>query len=321
MALTEETKQFIQQQVELREDESKKLRIDMLTHQNELLELKGQVKDLIQQQEKALQELLRYKRLLQLLSGLLLGGSILGFGVYWNYMNGRMDREIAARAIKTDRVTLAISSAYSSEWRRALLLLDKVWPPNTNSAEFDPDFRSFLFVNYIWILGQIQEMQPDGTWVGAAQWKRLNDDPAFQQEFITGVDRAHDSDLNNSLGFCTLKYADSANLIPTARVYFQRSLDNAGSVQKKAPSFFALAMIDLIDGDQKGAAENLKKAEELDPSNYLISDRIIYRNTFVNSTEFQIWAGVSKRVKSRDFTKIYDELLMSLKESNKKKPG
>ena len=39
MALTEETKQFIQQQVELREDESKKLRIDMLTHQNELLEL------------------------------------------------------------------------------------------------------------------------------------------------------------------------------------------------------------------------------------------------------------------------------------------
>lgn len=319
MSLTEETKLFVKQQVELHEDDLNKLHIAMLAHQNELLELKGQVKDLIQEQEKSLRELLGYKRVLRFLFAVLLGGSILGFGVYWNYMNTRMDREIAARAIKTDRVTLAISSAYSGEWRRALQLLDKVWAPNMNSSEFDPDFRSFLFVNYVWILGQIQENQPDGSWVGAAQWRRLNDDPAFQQEFITGSAWEHDSDMNNSLGFCTLKYSDSASLLPTARVYFQRSLDNAASEQKKAPSFFALAMIDLIEGDEKAAAEKLRQADELDPSNYLINDRIVYRNTFVNSTEFQIWAGVSKRVKGRDFLKAYDQLLANLKESEKKK--
>ena len=200
--------------------------------------------------------MLRYKRLLQLLSGLLLGGSILGFGVYWNYMNGRMDREIAARAIKTDRVTLAISSAYSSEWRRALLLLDKGLAAEYKFCGVPTGLQKFsLRQLHLDIRANTGRCSPMARGLAQRNGKRLNDDPAFQQEFITGVDRAHDSDLNNSLGFCTLKYADSANLIPTARVYFQRSLDNAGSVRReKAPGFFALAMIDLIDGDQKGAA-------------------------------------------------------------------
>lgn len=162
------------------------------------------------------------------------------------------------------------------------------------------------------MLGQIEDVRPDGSWVGTPEWKRLNDDPDFVREFITGNSWEHDSDLNNSLAFCTLKFSNSSNVLQIARTYFQRAAADARPEQFKAPSIFAIAMIDLIEGDEKGAAANMRKAEELYPEDYLISDRVTYKNTFVNSTEFKIWAGVSQRVKGKDFVKLYDEFLMGL---------
>jgi tetratricopeptide (TPR) repeat protein len=237
-----------------------------------------------------------------------LGGSILGILKYQDYLDSRIDNKVAARAIKTDRLSLAASQAYSGQWRRSLQLLDEIWR-DPGFSSLDPNFKSFLFLNYVWVLGQVEGILPDGSWVGTPEWKRLNEDPDFVREFITGNSWEHDSDLNNSLGFCTLKFSSSNDLLRIARTYFQRAANDATPEQNKAPNIFALAMIDLIEDNKKSAAENMHKAEELYPEDYLISDRITYRNTFVNSTEFQIWVGVTQRVKNKDFAKLYDQFL------------
>lgn len=317
MRLPENVKLLIDQQIEKSQKEQlNALQVAKLGLENEVLKLADQVKALISKQQKTLTELNIYKWVIRVLSVLLLGGSILGLMTYQDYLDRRIDSRIAERVIKTDRLGLAVSKAYSGQWRGALQLLDKIWGDPT-SSDLDPDFRSFLFVNYLWVLGQIQDVQPDGSWVGTAEWKRLNEDPHFLAEFITGNTWEHDADVNNSLGFCTLKFSNSNDLLQIARTYFQRAADDATPEQFKAPSIFALAMIDLIEGDAKAAADKMRKAEELYPEDYRISDRVTYRNTFVNSTEFQIWAGVSQRVKGKDFVKLYDKFLMGLNTQGK----
>lgn len=321
MHLPTKITEFIQQQIEERQKSGLiELQNAKLAIENDGLRLKEDVRTLMTEQQRTLRELNIYKWAIRFLFVIVLGGSILGAAKYLEYMDRRVDRRIAERAIKTDRLTLAVTYGYSNQWRRSLLSLDKILLDPTFS-DLDPDFKSALFINYLWVLGQLDDQQADGSWVGDAEWKRLNSDRDFVSEFITGSAWEHDSDVNSSLGFCTLKYSSEDSLLKTARNYFQKAVEDAEPEQKKAPHLFGLAMIALIEGDQKAAIDKLRKAEELEPSEYRIEDLFIYRNSFMNRAEFKVWEGVARRVKGENFGGLYEQLLKTASAPRNKSNG
>lgn len=321
MNLPTKISEFIQQQIEERQKSGLiELQNAKLAIENDGLRLKEDVRTLMTEQQRTLRELNIYKWAIRFVFVMVLGGSILGAATYLDYMDRRVDRRIAERAIKTDRLILAVTYGYSYQWRRSLLSLDKILQDPTFS-DLDPDFKSALFINYLWVLGQIEDQQADGSWVGDAEWKRLNSDRDFVSEFITGSAWEHDSDVNNSLGFCTLKYSSEDSLLTTARNYFQKAVEDAKPEQKKAPHLFGLAMIDLIEGDQKAAIAKLRRAEELEPSEYRIEDLFIYRNSFMNRAEFKVWEGVARRVKGENFGGLYEQLLKTASAPRNKSNG
>src|SRR6185436_16104736 len=122
--LTEDIKLQIDKRIEERQkDHLSRLDTARLELDNELYKLRDRVNSLISEQQKTLTELDLHKwglRILWVLLLGLLGGSILGLLKYDEYLDRRMDSKIGARAIKSDRLGLAVSKAYYGQWRGSL---------------------------------------------------------------------------------------------------------------------------------------------------------------------------------------------------------
>ena len=169
----------------------------------------------------SLAELNVHKRIIRFIFALLIGGTIWGLVKYRDIIDDR----IAEHVVKMDRLPSALSLSYNNQWRAALALLDKV-KEDFKTTEFKPsqEFKDAFFLTYLWVLGQIEDTEPDGTWLGQDQWRKLNEDPDYIKFKTLALWLESDQAVNNNLAFCTLKYAKS-DILQTARNYFQKSTE------------------------------------------------------------------------------------------------
>jgi tetratricopeptide (TPR) repeat protein len=320
MQLSEDAKQLIKQEVEalLREGQNKvnDLKLAKYEIKSEADELLGKQKDSLRQLDDSIKSINRYKNVLRGLAVFIFGSAIIGiatFSTLFLRFQNYLDNRIGLRVQKMDRLALSISLADSGQWGASLGELDKL-RSDFKTAGFQPteEFQSFFLVNYLRVLGQVEGRQPDGFWVGQEQWNRLYSEPDFHREFILSGKWKSNSDVNNSLGFCTLKYVKSPSVLENARQYFLQAYESAEPRARKAPHLFALAMIDLIEKNQASAVNRLKEAEELEPFWYKNSEFLTYKNSFINSTEFQIWEGVARQVNAGEFKQLYEQLVNQL---------
>ena len=317
MAPTDESAALSQARLEYKAEVA-----ELLTKQQEALtklqEALTKHQEMVAKQQQSLHELDLYKWGIRAFLVLVLGGSI------WTILKYKdvIDTQIAARMLKSDKLNLAIYLANSGQWRESLAQLDEIWPDiGRSSQHIDPEYRSFFFRNVLWVISQAEETLPDGSWVGEAEWKQLNQNGDFQREFVTTGRWDADEEINNHFAFCILKFDGSSQALRTASSYLQKSLDSAHPAMRKAPHLFALAMVDLIEQRTDDALKKLQEASELDPSNYELSDFNKYRKSFMNSTEFKIWQGVAKRVGSPDFERAYLNLCDRISSLNSPRPG
>jgi len=245
------------------------------------------------------------KWVIRFIFALVIGGTIWGLVKYQDIIDNR----IALHVTKMDRLPTAISLGEVGNWRGALTHLDSI-KEDFKKTEFKPtqEFKNAFYPTYLWVLGQVEASEPDGTWVGQEQWKKLNEDPDYIALKTSGY-WDYDEAMNNYWAFCTLKYVKADDVLQTARNYFQRAYNVAEPKQRKGPHLFALAMIDIIENKQPSAIERVKEAEELNPLGYKRDDMWVYRNTFINSTEFKIWEQVCRQVNAGDFKQKYEQFI------------
>jgi tetratricopeptide (TPR) repeat protein len=315
MSLTDKEKQFIKEEINSviqAQQEVSNVVQAKLEYKAEVTELLAKQQEalakhheMMAKEQKALHELELYKWAVRAFLLIILGGSI------WTVLRYKqiIDAQVAQRMINSDRLNLAIQLAGSGQWRESLSELDDIWADLKKSpSSVDPKYKSFFCRNVLWVVSQTEERLADGSWVGAKEWKELNEDADFQREFTTTGRWDNDEVVNSNLAFASLKFDKSPQSLSTARNYLQKSLAASHPPQKQAPHLFALAMIDLLENKSDGALEKLKRADSLDPSNYSLSEYKKYKNSFLNSTEFQIWQGLASE-SGGNFEKSYLTLI------------
>jgi len=302
MDLTDDAKTLIRDEVKFL---TQKQQVTLSELNDQTQEFNKELETLVKKYQSTLDELRVYKWTIRFILAILGIGTIWAFWVIPEYVDSRIGDRIA----KTDRIALAVSLANASRWRDSLAIMSSQWDDFKLSG-FKPsdDYKRFFFFNLLWALAECETIEPDGTWTGEQLWNRLNSDSDYQR-FRTAGDWDHDSDANYQLALCTLKYSKAADSLQTARRYFDKALRLADPLMRRASPLHSLAMIDLIDKQLDVAGEKLREAETIDPANYKISDKIIYKNSFVNSTEFRLWEQISRKVGAGEFLSIYDELL------------
>ena len=287
-------------------------------------EFARQLSEFSAQKRNALAEVNTYRWALRLVVVVVLGGGFLGILKYSELagsVQNYLDKRIEARSGKSDRLSLGMLMARSEDYRPALAVFYDYWKDlNSGSTTLDQDARYFFYSNYLWVLGSVETLEPDGTWVGRKQWKELNDDPAFIR-FMTEGSWESDPAICNSLGFCSLMHEcygqASGNCLDVARSYFQKAFATSGPVLTRVPNLFAIAMIDLIQNREREAIDEITEAADLDPNDYDIADLSRYENTFKNKPEFSIWSGVYEQQTGGDFSKVYAEFLEKLSRSQR----
>jgi tetratricopeptide (TPR) repeat protein len=305
MQLSDDAKVLIENEVRLL---TQKQSTSLGNLNDDAQKLTKELETLIKDYRKTLNELNVYRWVVRFLL------AALGIGTIWALWGvpEYVDKKISDRITKTDRLAVAVGLANSSRWRDSLGVLVEQWD-DFKTPGFKPTdtFKKFLFSYLLFVLGQVESTEADGSWVGQELWTRLNNDPDYQR-FKAAGEWDRDMDTNNGLGFCTLKFDKSDTALRTARKYFETARDLANPLQRRAPNLFALAMIDLIERKPELAEKKLREAEQLDPNNYKIADMIPYKNTFINSTEFKIWEQIARRFKAGEFLSLYNDFLNGL---------
>jgi hypothetical protein len=311
MQLTEDAKALIQQEVN---GYTKKYQDTLEALVKEYQEEIRDLNTTKSEYKNALMELNVDKWVIRFIFALVIGGTIWGLLKYQDVIDNR----IALHVTKMDRLPTAISLGEIGNWRAALTHLDNI-KDDFKKTEFKPtqEFKNAFYPTYLWVLSQVEATEPDGAWVGEDQWRRLNEEPDFIA-FKTSGQWESDEAVINYLAFCTLKYEKQNNVLQIARGYFQRAYSVAKPKQKKAPHLFALAMIDIIENKFPTAIERVKEAEDLNPFSYKRDDLWVYRNSFMNSTEFEIWEQACRKSNAGDFRQKYEEFVAQFAPGNTK---
>jgi tetratricopeptide (TPR) repeat protein len=281
-----------------------------LQYKADINELLAKNQELVGKMQESLHELQLYKWAIRGIILLVLGGSVLTILKYKEVI----DAQIMVRMAKSDRLNLAIQLGSQGQWREALMTLDEIWVDIRKSPDaVNSQYKSFFFRNFLWVISQTEERRPDGSFVGAEEWKQLNADPDFRAEFITSPRWDNDPAINDNLAFAFLKFEGSTTV---ARKYFQVALNSSHPDIRKAPNYFALAMVDLIDNEPEKAIAGFQQAGRLDPSSYSIEDAGKYANSFMNSTEFTIWEAVAEQKGQKNFRALYADVANRLSTAN-----
>jgi hypothetical protein len=293
---------YIEAPAATRPDEAMLLRLEL---DNAKLRLEAESRQLFEKHEKALRHVKFYKWISGVLFGVILGGSIYSVANVDDYI----DNHVAQRVIKLDRVSLMLNKAQFGQWREALGLADEI------RVEFDsgklgdnPEFKRFVYLNELWLLSQSYE-RTAGGWVGQDQYDQLMKSEDFRRELFVKRSHQDDGDMMLMMGMCVLKFEKLPESLPRGRSYLEQSLSTLRPVQRRAGVHWALAMLDLIEGNRGSARQHLKDAEDLYPSEFLIQDLVPYKNTFIRSEEFDFWTDLAVRVNQTDFAQTYENFI------------
>lgn len=272
-----------------------------------LLKLERESRELFVKHEKALEQARVYRSAAAVLAVALSAGLT---AILWK-AEDYVDSRIAQRVVKSDRMALALNQAQFGRWRDALALLDELRRDSeTGEAANDAQFRNFLFANLIWVLAGIEEIDPDGQWAGQRQYESLMQDRRFINEVLTAGDAGRDPGTSLSLALCTLKYDQSSLLAPArAERYLRHAAARLDRADQRADAHWNLSLLYLVRGNMSVAQTHLDSAASLHPVYYDHSDLRQYRNTFLNSPEFQMWSTIARRAGNERFGRDYIALI------------
>ena len=281
----------------------------ILRLENARLQLESASKALFRSHEDAIRTLKNYTLVLQVVFGVILGGSIYSLWSVDKYIDSR----VAKRVVKTDRMALALSQAQVGRWRDALSIMDEVRSEiATNKLDADGDFKKFVYINLLWVLSQVDEVDPSGNWVGQSHYNQLVKDEDFQREILTRGIWKEDGEVASTMALCILKYEPPLGSTSKARGYLEVSLNSIYPLQRKAYIHWQLAMLDLLENQIVHAREHLTAAQAINPLEYRWEDLKTYKNTFLNSADFTLWSRTAERLKKPPFIVTYEQFLASL---------
>jgi hypothetical protein len=288
-----------------RPDETMILRLEL---DNLKLKLEADSRLLFEKHEKALRHVKFYKWIGGIIFGVLLGGSIYSV----SHVDDYIDKRVAQRVVRADRVSLMLNKAQFGEWREALGLADEIRAElDSGKLGDDQEFKHFIYLTELWLLSQSYE-RTAGGWVGQDQYDQLMKSQDFRREMF--VKRSHKDDGNMMLmmGMCVLKFEKVPESLSKGRSYLEQSLFHLFPVQRRADVHWALAMLDLVEGRRENARQHLRAAKDLYPNEFLIKDLVPYKNSFVRSEEFDFWTDLAIRANGTDFLRTYDDFIIEL---------
>jgi hypothetical protein len=264
--------------------------------------------ELFKKHEKAIVELSIYKWAVRSFFAVVLGGSILGFLKYQEYLDGR----ISERIVRLDRFNYAISLIRSNNHRQSLFelvgleqLIDKSGYAST--SEFKQTYYYYLLMAFTGIFDLNGE-----NFVGQEQWDYLSKtNQEFFRLYVLGTLYDSDSVALNSLGICFLKYDISKSSLGKARSKFNKAYNVADINDYKAVAKYNLAMLDIIEGNKSSAIENFKKATSLSPKLYP-PNSLILDDIGMSGGEFQMFVIAAKRVGNNNFKDTYKKIVSEL---------
>jgi len=277
---------------------------------------KEEINTLIESYQKTLSELNTYKWALRVVFAALLGGSIFGVMKLQDYIDNR----IANRVEKIDRLYFAVSLANTGQWRDSLVEFDAIWS-DFKAPGFKPteQYKSFYYLNLLWVLASLEEYLPNGLPVGQPQWERVQLDADFIHEFMTSNRWENNDAVNNNLALCTLKYVKSDKALRSIRNYFQRAYDRAEINTRKSGNLHGLAVIDLIENMPDAAAAKMLKMAELDPPRFKAENIKSNLESYFDGAEFKAWNEQAVQAGNLDLRRQYAELIDKLTKLEGKK--
>jgi len=293
------------------EVELKKQVIDQVTEQkqstHELKEAKSALSEVvtkhIQMQQGVLNELNVHKWGLRFFWVALFSGSLYGLYKFQPYIDERVrvraspfESRLTEDATRSQRLNLALAMANSGDWRDALTSIDEIYKDiKEGKMQADRSHKDIVYGNMVWIMSQLDVMEPSNTWMGQEEWNNLMSDQDFRINFLTAQWLEADDPTNVSLAICTLKFDQGSNAMESAQNYFRRAANHSDPEYKKAPRLFGLAMIDLINNDQDSALAKLRRAGEIDPTNYRASEFAKNFASYKNNTDYRIYNVAAQR--------------------------
>jgi tetratricopeptide (TPR) repeat protein len=295
------------------ENSEKLLRPKEISNEEKELELikykfQTDTQEVLNKYEKTLRELSAYKWGLRVFFTVLLGGSVLGFLKYQEYLDGR----IADRIVRLDSFSYAVSLQRSGNYRKALIELENLADFLKKSGyQSTSEFKKSYYFNILTTLANMFELDGDADFVGKISWDRLSKNEEFTRLFILGMEYSKDDQVQNSLGLCTLKYDDSRKAAKKARSYFEKAYKLTDSSESKAAQRYDLAMLDIIARNETSAAKNFKEAAELYPRNYAL-DTLVLDDAAMNGGEFMMFVIASNRAGNHNFRNIYKKVVGNL---------
>jgi hypothetical protein len=247
---------------------------------------------------------------------ILLGGTIVGAFTLPAFLRAYVNKRVEAATNEFEDLQLGLSLAWDNQSKIALFQLED-WVKNRKASgrPMSTDLRTFLLRVRLWLLAYLEEVTPDGNYVGLDHWQDLLRDPDFKRDFIENKKWVGDSRLAEFLGFCYLKYDSSPNFITAAEDYFKSAAYSAEHNPDRAPYLTYLGMLDLVAGRQKAAVEKFLEASADDPVKYSAGDKIKNKNSFLSGSEFLVWSRTAKRLGVPAFDKVYVSAMDDLEKS------
>ncbi len=279
--------------------------------------------ELVSKQHDIIGELNVYKWLGRfILVGLLAIGLFLFVrrGVVMETIISVVDDRIREKSVATDQMNLTVALANAGNWNQALNVIRGPWSDFTESGKrVTGEYKEWLFQQIVWILSNVDQQSDDG-FVGGDIWADLSK----RQDFIKLRESPawiSDPAINYSLAWIVLKYEDSPDATTHTRRLLARGLGTANdaaesdmTAAQKADRFAMFAMLDLLEGKIDSALANMRVAAQLNPSDYLLKDRIVYKNTFVRSSYFKTFSRLAERRHGPPFAAMYDIALKRIAE-------
>ena len=286
-------------------DEAMLLRLEL---DNVKLKFEAESRLLLEKHEKALRHIKFYKWIGGVIFGVILGGSIYSI----SHVDDYIDKRVAQRVVKADRIALMLNKAQFGQWREALGLVDEIRAElDSGKLGDDSEFKRFIYLNELWLLSQSYE-RTAGGWVGQDQYDQLMKNQDFRREMFVKGSYQNEGDMMLMMGMCVLKFEKIPESLSKGRGYLEQSLSQVYPVQRRAGVHWGLAMLDLIEGHRETALQHVKAAEDLNPNDYLIKDLVPYKNSFVRSEEFDFWTDLAARAKGIDFSQAYEDFIVGL---------
>lgn len=282
--------------------------------------LEDEFRKFARENQQVLDEMNVYKWMIRALFVVVLGGSILGVYKLQDYLDDR----IATRVEKFDNLYLASVLATSLQNRNALeeigSFFDKLAEGSKASTNgsvgnvglgIEQDFsrvsdlsksqREFFFITLLDTIANIDDIGPDGEYVGKRFWDALTKNRHFIRDFMDGQRWEANERFNNRMANAYARYAENIEQVRLSKRRFQMALDTASISNQRASASFGLTFISLILDDTRSAAEYVNSGNRYRPY-YITADALR------TGPDFQLYERLWKRFHTADFKQAYEKM-------------